>query len=203
MLPSLPTMPFLHSIRDTVVHEDAPDSIISLSWAFLIIPCIFLAGVFIWIAVNFSQPSEFPEEEGLTANGVHEEEDDDIENDEKDQLLDPSHSNQSHSAVSNTANKPQSSWKINSKYSSTLRGGSVYSSYPDPSGSYSPSSPVKAKRSSLLTEGKHAKTVGSKAAKVLTLNKDRMLQDLERLDPIDREELQRSSSRASSIRKSD
>lgn len=196
-------MPFLH--RDAAaVHEGAPDSIISLSWAFLIIPCIFLVGVFIWIAINFSQPSEFPEEEGLTSNGVHDDDDeDDIGSDEKDQLLDAFQPRQSHSTVTNSADKPQSSWKINSKYSSTLRGGSVYSSYPDPSFGSPSSSPKKAKRSSLLPDGKHPKTVGSKAAKVLTLNKDRMLQDLERLDPIDREEMQRSSSRASSIRKSD
>lgn len=199
------------------VHEDASSAIISLSWAFLVIPCIFLVAAFAWIMYNFSQPSEFPQANGY-GHTDHDREDDDLGDDEKEQLLDAFNEAQSHSSSRTASHAPSAStdsasgstWKINSKFSTTSRGGSVYTSYPGPNGSsdytHSPknsmSSSPKAKRSSLTVEGR-PKSVGSKAAKVLALNRDRMMQDLEKLDPIDREELQRSSSRASETRKSD
>lgn len=195
---------------DANVHEDASSSIISLSWAFLIIPCIFLVVAFAWIIYNFSQPSEFPQSNGY-GHADHDALDDDQGEGEKEQLLDAFNESQSHSHTSTAPASPSSSsWKINSKFSTTSRGGSVYTSYPDPNATYhhSPKSSIssspKSKRSSLTADGKQGRTVGSKAAKVFALNRDRMMQDLENLDPIDREELQRSSSRASeTTRKSD
>ncbi|GAC94454.1 hypothetical protein PHSY_002025 [Pseudozyma hubeiensis SY62] len=186
---------------DAGMHEDAPSAIISLSWAFLVIPCIFLVAAFAWIMFNFSESSEFPESNAF-GRTEHDADGGDSD-DEKQQLLDAFRESQSHStshADSHTASG--SSWKINGKFSTTSRGGSAYSSYPDPHGTYSPNSSPRAKRSSLAPDSKANKTAGSRAAKVIALNRDRMMQDLE-LDPVDREELQRSSSRASDIRKSD
>ncbi|SPO26949.1 uncharacterized protein UTRI_10418_B [Ustilago trichophora] len=215
-------MPFVQAARDmigaavtgTEVHEDAPSGIISLSWAFLVIPCIFLVAAFAWIMYNFSQPSEFPQANGFTEHDGHLE--DEVVDDEKEQLLDAFNETQSHSSTRSVPHAPSvssdsasgSAWKINGKFSTTSRGGSVYTSYPDPQASYahspknSVSSSPNSKRASLTVDGK-PKSVGSKAAKVLALHRDRMMHDLEKLDPIDRQELQRSSSRASDTRKSD
>ncbi|SPO27301.1 uncharacterized protein UTRI_10418 [Ustilago trichophora] len=214
-------MPFVKAARDmigaavtsTEVHEDAPNGIISLSWAFLVIPCIFLVAAFAWIMYNFSQPSEFPQANGFTD---HDDQLQDEVGDEKEQLLDAFNESQSHSSARSAPHAPSASsdsasgstWKINSKFSTTSRGGSVYTSYPDANAGYTHSlknclsSSPNSKRSSLTVDGK-PKSVGSKAAKVLALNRDRMMHDLEKLDPIDRQELQRSSSRASDTRKSD
>ena len=201
-------MPLVHVVRnminavgaaeaDSSVHENAPSLIISLSWAFLAIPCIFLIAAFAWLIYNFSQPSEFPQANGFS----HAEHDADYDHlqgdDEKEQLLDAFSESQSHSSK-HAASASSSSWRINGKFSTTSRGGSVYSSYPDPTATYTPS-PKSARSSS----PKASRSVGSKAAKVLALNRDRLLQDLENVDPIDRDELQRSSSRASDTRKSD
>ncbi len=220
-------MPLLRAARDLVgaaavvpdLHEEAPSGIISLSWAFLIIPCIFLVGAFAWLIYNFSQPSEFPSSNGFGHADHNAEDDEDQGDDEKEQLLDAFNESQSHAATRTASShapsdstSSASSWKINSKFSTTSRGGSVYTSYPDPNGTYthSPKSSIssttspKSKRSSLTADSKQNRSVGSKAAKVLAFNRDRMMQDLEKLDPIDREELQRSSSRASeTTRKSD
>ncbi|SPO46229.1 uncharacterized protein PSANT_03915 [Moesziomyces antarcticus] len=212
-------MPFLSTtynnmdslVADANVHQDAPSGIISLSWAFLVIPCIFVVIAFGWIIYSFGNPSEFAQANGLTTGDDHgfgdDQEDDD---DEKDQLLDRFTETQSHASSFNATQLPAaSSWKISGKFSTTSRGGSVYTSYPDPNGSSghasrsSISSSPKSKRLSLNADGKPVRSVGSKAAKALALNRDRMMQDLENVDPIDREELQRSSSRASDTRKSD
>lgn len=205
------------AVTSTQVHEDAPSGIISLSWAFLVIPCIFLVAAFAWIMYNFSQPSEFPQANRFTDHDDQLQ--DQVGDDEKEQLLDALNETQSHSSTVRSApHAPSASsdsdsasgsvWKINSKFSTTSRGGSVYTSHPDANGSYThspknslPSSP-KSKRSSLTVDGK-PKSVGSKAAKLLALNRDRMMHDVEKLDPIDRQELQRSSSRTSDTRKSD
>ncbi|TKY86260.1 hypothetical protein EX895_005085 [Sporisorium graminicola] len=188
------------------VHENASSAIISLSWAFLVIPCIFLVGAFAWILHNFSQPSEFPQTNGF-AHAEHNLDERDLgDDDEKEQLLDAFSETQSHSVNRSAAHVPSasvessssSSWKINGKFSTTSRSGSVYSSYPDPSATYTPS-PKSARPSS----PRSSRVVGSKAAKVLALNRDRRVQDLEDLDSVDRDELQRSSSRTSDTRKSD
>lgn len=194
-------MPFVTSARqllgvripDTSVHEDASGSIVSLSWAFLVIPCIFLVGAFGWILYNFSQPSEFPQSNGFGhADNGADDEDDMQGDDEKEQLLDAFRESQAHTcSTSASADAASTSaWKINSRFSTTSRGGF--------NGTHSPSSSPKAKRLSL-----GSRSVGSKAAKVLAYNRDRMMQDLENVDPLDRQELQRSSSRASEARKSD
>ncbi|SJX62627.1 uncharacterized protein SRS1_13423 [Sporisorium reilianum f. sp. reilianum] len=204
-------MPLVEAARDMIgadasVHEDASSAIISLSWAFLVIPCVFLVGAFAWILYNFSQPSEFPQTNGF-GHAEHDADDQDLQgDDEKEQLLDAFTESQSHSASRSAAHASSasadaassSSWKISAKFSTTSRSGSVYSSYPDPCAIHTPS-PKSARPSS----PRSTRTVGSKAAKVLALNRDRMMQDLENLDPIDRDELQRSSSRASDTRKSD
>ena len=162
---------------------------------------------------NFSQPSEFPPANGF-GHAEHDQDLDEQVDDEKEQLLDAFNESQSHSISRNASNAPPassdsaSSWKISGKFSTTSRGGSIYTSYPNPSGSYthspkhSISASPKSERSSLTVDGK-PKSVGSKAAKALALNRDRLMHDLENLDPIDRDELQRSSSRASDTRKSD
>lgn len=204
-------MPFVQAAKDMIasatadasMHEDAPSAIISLSWAFLIIPCIFLLAAFAWIMFNFSEPSEFPQSNGF-GHPEHDADERDSD-DEKDQLLDAFRESRSHSTGPTDSHTTSgSSWKINGKFSTTSRGGSAYSSYPDPHGTYtsSPNSSPRAKRSSLAHDAKTNKTAGSRAAKVIALNRDRMMQGLE-LGPVDREELQRSSSRASDIRKSD
>ncbi len=192
------------------VHQDAPSGIISLSWAFLVIPCIFVVIAFGWIIYSFGSPTEFAQANGLSNGDDHGFGDDQDDDDEKDQLLDRFTETQSHASSFNATQLPAaSSWKISGKFSTTSRGGSVYTSYPDPNGSSghasrsSISSSPKSKRLSLNADGKPVRSVGSKAAKALALNRDRMMQDLENVDPIDREELQRSSSRASDTRKSD
>lgn len=199
------------------VHEDAPTEIISLSWAFLFIPCIFLVLVFLWLVYNFSQPSEFPQSNGYG----HDEDGADgasHSDDEKEQLLDAFSESQSHALSRSQPSSPTSAsdstsglgWKIQGKFSTTARGGSVYSSYPDPNGSYqqstkSPfaSSSPRSARGSPKADEKPNRAVGSKAAKILAYNREKMMHDLESLDPIDREQLTRSSSRASDTRKSD
>ncbi|PWY97272.1 hypothetical protein BCV70DRAFT_68810 [Testicularia cyperi] len=216
-------MPFVHRLRDlsdpNSPHEYAPEGIISLSWAFLIVPCIFLLGAFVWIGISFSQPSEFPQENGYhqPMATLDETEEDEHEHDESAQLLEafqerPSHNtSSSHTAAasgrSEMSEKPiTSGWKINGKFSSTSRGGSIYTSYPDPNGvHHSPTGSIsspKSKRASLNLDGR-PKSVGSKAARAQALDRERMAHDLERLDPIDREELQRSPSQTSSSRKHD
>ncbi|KIS69704.1 uncharacterized protein UMAG_02232 [Mycosarcoma maydis] len=210
-------MPFVEAAKDMIgaaaadanTHEDAPNTIISLSWAFLIIPCIFLVVVFAWIMYHFSEPSEFAPTNGL-GHAEHDADDhDDQSNDEKQQLLDAFKESQSHSTHSITETEASSSsWKINSKFSTTSRGGSVYSSYPDSNGIYTHTSegfisPSKSNQSGLNLDAKPNRPVGSKAAKVLALNRERMMQDLDILDPIDRDQLRRSSSRASDTRKAD
>lgn len=206
-------MPFLDAARDWIdsaiaapaeVHENASKGLVSLAWALLIIPCIFLVIAFAWIMYSFSQPSDFPQSNGF-GHADCDDKDEHLGQDEQEKLLDAFNESQSHSASNSSSG---SSWKINGKFSTTSRGGSVYTSYPDPNGTYthSPKSSIstspRSKLSSLTVDGK-PKTVGSKAAKVLALNRDRIMQDLEKLDPIDREELQRSSSRTSDTRKSD
>ncbi|KAF6767628.1 hypothetical protein PSEUBRA_006147 [Kalmanozyma brasiliensis GHG001] len=199
-------MPFVTSARELLsvrlpgpsLHEEASGSIVSLSWAFLVIPCLFLVVAFGWILYSFSQPSEFPQANGF---GHADHDADDTEgDDEKEQLLDGFRESQSHVLSSDAASS--SGWKINGKFSTTSRGGSVYTSYSSPNSSPAASSP-KSKRVSLAADGKPSRSVGSKAAKVLAYNRDRMMRDLENVDPVDREELQRSSSRASETRKSD
>ncbi|CDR99543.1 uncharacterized protein SPSC_06103 [Sporisorium scitamineum] len=209
-------MPLVQAARDMIgaaaagadssLHEDASSTVISLSWVFLVVPCIFLVGAFAWILFNFSQPSEFPQTNGF-GHAEHDADDQSLQSDdEKEQLLDAFSESQSHSATRSASHAAStsadvgssSSWKINGKFSTTSKSGSVYSSYPDPNATYTP--PPKSARPS---SSKSSRSVGSKAAKVLALNRDRMMQDLEKLDPIDRDELQRSSSRASDTRKSD
>ncbi|KAJ1017968.1 hypothetical protein NDA13_006576 [Ustilago tritici] len=210
-------MPLLDSARDWIdsaiaapseVHENASQTLVSLAWALLIIPSIFVVIAFAWIIYTFSQPSDLSQSNGFSHAGA-DDEDDGQGQDEQEKLLDAFNESQSHSATNVTSSASGSSWKINSKFSTTSRGGSVYTSYPDPNGTHthSPKSSIstlsKSKHSSLTADGKPSRSVGSKAAKVLALNRDRMMQDLEKLDPVDREELQRSSSRASDTRKSD
>lgn len=63
-------MPFVQAAKDMIgatgadanMHEDAPSAIISLSWIFLIVPCVFLVAAFAWIMIKFSEPSEFPQQ---------------------------------------------------------------------------------------------------------------------------------------------
>lgn len=211
------TMPLLDSARDWIdsaiaapseVHENASQTLVSLAWTLLIIPSIFVVIAFAWIMYTFSQPSDLSQSNGFSHAGAGDE-DDGQGQDEQEKLLDAFNESQSHSATNVTSSASGSSWKINSKFSTTSRGGSVYTSYPDPNGTHthSPKSSIstssKSKRSSLTADGIPSRSVGSKAAKVLALNRDRMMQDLEKLDPVDREELQRSSSRASDTRKSD
>ncbi|KAJ1599073.1 hypothetical protein NDA14_001151 [Ustilago hordei] len=210
-------MPLLDSARDWIdsaiaapseVHENASQTLVSLAWTLLIIPSIFVVVAFAWIMYTFSQPSDLSQSNGFSHAGA-DDEDDGQGQDEQEKLLDAFNESQSHSATNVTSSASGSSWKINSKFSTTSRGGSVYTSYPDPNGTHthspkgSISTSSKSKRSSLTADGKPSRSVGSKAAKVLALNRDRMMQDLEKLDPVDREELQRSSSRASDTRKSD
>ncbi|KAJ1032646.1 hypothetical protein NDA16_000669 [Ustilago loliicola] len=209
-------MPFLDAARDWIdsaiaapaeVHENASNALVSLAWAFLIIPCIFVVIAFAWIAYSFSQPSDLPQFNGFS-HAHRDDEDQGQGEDEQEKLLDAFNESQSHSATNQSVSASASSWKISGKFSTTSRGGSVYTSYPDTNATYtlSPKSSIstspKSKRSSLTVDGK-PRSVGSKAAKVFALNRDRMMQDLEKLDPIDREELQRSSSCASDTRKSE
>jgi hypothetical protein len=207
-----------------MVHEMAPDTIISLSWAFLLIPCLFLLGVFAWIFVTFSQPSELDPEEAYDAadeeqDRFQRDDNDDADHHEKDQLLDAFRDSESYSAHSaqrnsrdrlRTSQRPMagSSWKINSKFSSTSRGGSVFTSYPDPGivevrPSNAPLSASTKSKCSSLTADNRIKPVGVRAARAEAAQREKQLQDLEQLDPIDRVELQRSPSATSSTRKSD
>ncbi|SNX85412.1 uncharacterized protein MEPE_04121 [Melanopsichium pennsylvanicum] len=180
------------------VHQDAPTAIISLSWALIVIPCLFLVAAFAWIMYNFSTPSEFHSDNDFSHTDTIEEQvfSDDHE---KETLLDAFNQSQSHSNASSASTDSNSAWKINAKFSTTSRGGSVYTSYPDLNHTRSP----KSKRSSLNLQAKSNRSVGSKAAKVQASNWHSMLHHLENLDPIDRQELQRSSSTASDTRKSD
>ncbi|KAJ1021988.1 hypothetical protein NDA18_005225 [Ustilago nuda] len=212
-------MPLLDSARDWIdsaiaapseVHENASQSLVSLAWTLLIIPSIFVVIAFVWIMYTFGQPSDLSQSNGFSHAGAGADNEDDGQGqDEQEKLLDAFNESQSHSATNVTSSASGSSWKINSKFSTTSRGGSVYTSYPDPNGTHthSPKSSIstssKSKRLSPTADGKPSRSVGSKAAKVLALNRDRMMQDLQKLDPVDREELQRSSSHASDARKSD
>lgn len=193
------------AVVDTNVHQDAPSAIISLSWALLVIPCVLLVAAFAWIIYKFSQPSEFPQANGHMHADYNSEEEEQG-GDEKDQLLDAFHDSRSHSDSTRTLSG--SPWKINSKFSTTSRGGSVHNPNFDPNAKIprakaSTTSSPKSKRSGLGVDGTAIRPVGSRVAEVLAHNRNRMMQDLEHLDPIDREELQCSSPRTNNLRKSD